>query len=51
MWASDCPYQVDPGHTYEESIALVRDKLDFLSAEERQWMLADTAEKVYFHAI
>lgn len=51
MWASDCPYQVDPGHTYEESIALVRDKLDFLSAEERQWMLAGTAEKVYFRGI
>jgi len=51
MWASDCPYQVDPGHTYEESIALVRDKLDFLSADERKWMLAGTAEKVYFRGI
>ena len=25
MWASDCPFQVGPGHTYADSIALVRD--------------------------
>ncbi|WP_345736276.1 hypothetical protein [Prosthecobacter algae] len=27
MWASDCPFQVDPGHTYKDSIALIRDRL------------------------
>jgi len=48
MWASDCPYQVDPGHTYEASIALVRDGLEFLSPSERNLMLSGTAEKVYF---
>jgi predicted TIM-barrel fold metal-dependent hydrolase len=48
MWASDCPYQVQEGHTYADSIALVRDRLDFLSAEDKQWMLRKTAEKVFF---
>jgi predicted TIM-barrel fold metal-dependent hydrolase len=48
MWGSDCPYQVDPGHNYADSIALIRDRLDFLSSEERDWMLRGTAEKVFF---
>ena len=48
MWASDCPYQVEGGHTYADSIALIRDRLDFLSAEDRQWILRKTAEKVFF---
>lgn len=48
MWASDCPYQVDPGHTYADSIALIRERLEFLSATDREWMLRRTAEKVFF---
>ncbi|MGB8170946.1 MAG: amidohydrolase family protein [Chthoniobacteraceae bacterium] len=48
MWASDCPYQVQEGHTYANSIALIRDRLDFLTAEDKQWMLRKTAEKVFF---
>lgn len=48
MWASDCPYQVMDGHTYAVSIALIRDRLDFLSAEDRRWMLRGTAERVFF---
>jgi predicted TIM-barrel fold metal-dependent hydrolase len=48
MWGSDCPYQVDPGHTYADSIALIRDRLDFLTPEDRQWMLRKTAESVFF---
>jgi predicted TIM-barrel fold metal-dependent hydrolase len=48
MWASDCPYQVQPPHTYRASIALVRDHLDFLSGDDRQWLLRKTAESVYF---
>jgi len=48
MWASDCPYQVDPGHNYADSIALIRNGLDFLSREDRAWMLRKTAEKVFF---
>jgi predicted TIM-barrel fold metal-dependent hydrolase len=48
MWASDCPFQVEGGHTYEASIALIRDRLDFLSAGDKAAMLRGTAEKVFF---
>jgi predicted TIM-barrel fold metal-dependent hydrolase len=49
MWASDCPFQVDPGHNYKDSIALIRDRLDFLSASDKTAMLRTTAERVFFH--
>ena len=48
MWASDCPYQIQRGHTYADALALIRDRLDFLSATDREWMLRRTAEKVFF---
>ncbi len=48
MWASDCPFQVQDGHTYKASIALIRDRIDFLSASDKQWILKDTAAKVFF---
>jgi predicted TIM-barrel fold metal-dependent hydrolase len=48
MWASDCPYQVGPGHNYADAIRLVREGLDFLNAEERAAILHDTAERVFF---
>ena len=48
MWASDCPYQVQEGHTYADSIAVIRDRLDFLTPEDKSWMLRMTAEKVFF---
>lgn len=48
MWASDCPYQVQGNHTYEASIALIRDRLDFLSAEEKLSILRGTADKLFF---
>lgn len=48
MWATDCPYQVDQGHTYADSIELVRNRLDFLSEGDRDWLLRKTAEKVFF---
>ncbi|MCG6155592.1 amidohydrolase family protein [Rubinisphaera margarita] len=48
MWASDCPYQVQENHTYAASIDLIREKLDFLSDEDRESMLRGTAEKVFF---
>ncbi len=50
MWATDCPYQVQGEHEYAPSIALVRDRLDFLSAGDREWLLRKTAEKVFFSA-
>ena len=48
MWGSDCPFQVQDGQTYESSLALIRDRIDFLSASDRQWLLRGTAEKVFF---
>ena len=48
MWASDSPYQIQGVNNYKASISLVRDKLDFASAEDRQWLLRKTAEKVFF---
>lgn len=47
MWASDCPFQVEDGHRYRDSIALVRDHLG-LSAAERSQILRGTAERLFF---
>jgi predicted TIM-barrel fold metal-dependent hydrolase len=48
MWASDGPFQVMNGHTYKESIELVRSRLDFLTDADRGWLLRGTAERVFF---
>lgn len=48
MWASDCPYQLENGNTYSASIALVRDRLNFLNTNDKDWILRRTAEKVFF---
>jgi hypothetical protein len=53
MWATDCPYQLDRGpageaHSYAASLELVRDRLDFLSREERLDILRNTARRVFF---
>ncbi len=48
MWGSDCPYQVQDGHTYHDSIALIRDRIDFLTTSDKNWLLRDTAAKVFF---
>ncbi len=48
MWASDCPFQVQGGHTYRDSIDLVLQRADFLSDQDRLWILRKTAQKVYF---
>jgi hypothetical protein len=39
---------LDGENTYAASIALVRDKLNFVTAEDKQWLLRRTAEKVFF---
>jgi predicted TIM-barrel fold metal-dependent hydrolase len=49
MWESDCPFQVDRD-TYLDSVALVRDRLDFLSKDDKDWMLRRTAEEALFQA-
>ncbi len=48
MWASDAPYQVQPPHTYAASIALIRDRLNGVSAGDKEWLLRKTAERVFF---
>jgi L-fuconolactonase len=48
LWASDSPYQLGEPNTYAASIGLVRDRLEGLSAGDREWLLRKTAEKVYF---
>ena len=50
MWASDCPYQLGGTNTYGASIDLIKKRIDFLSADDRQWLLRKTAEKVFFSA-
>lgn len=50
MWASDAPYQTQDPNSYRASIALIRDRADFLSREDRDWLLAKTAEAVFFRA-
>ena len=48
MWASDAPFQVHTPHTYSGSIELVRDRLDFLNSQDREWLLGKTAEQLFF---
>ncbi|QDU38707.1 4-sulfomuconolactone hydrolase [Maioricimonas rarisocia] len=48
MWGSDCPYQLTGPNTYGDSIALIRERIDFFSDEDRERILRGTAEKVYF---
>jgi predicted TIM-barrel fold metal-dependent hydrolase len=47
MWESDCPFQIVKDR-YTDSIALVRDHLDFLTKDDRDWLLFRTAEGLLF---
>ncbi len=47
MWESDCPFQVVKDR-YVDSLALIRDHLDFLTNDDRDWLLFRTAEQVLF---
>lgn len=48
MWASDCPYQLSGSNTYESSISLIRDTIDFVTDTERRHLLRNTAEETFF---
>lgn len=50
MWESDSPFQVVEGHTYADSVELIKSRLPFLSAGDRDWLLRKTAEKFFFPA-
>jgi predicted TIM-barrel fold metal-dependent hydrolase len=47
MWESDCPFQVVE-HKYQDSVDLVRKKLDFLTDDDKDWLLRGTAEEFFF---
>ena len=48
MWESDSPFQVQEEHTYRASIDLVRNRLNFLSDDDKDWLLRRTAENFFF---
>jgi predicted TIM-barrel fold metal-dependent hydrolase len=48
MWATDGPWQMMGGHTYKDSIDLIRVRLDSLTDDDRQWLLRKTAQRVFF---
>lgn len=48
MWATDGPWQMMGGHKYIDSIELIRSKLDFLNGRDKEWLLRNTAESVFF---
>jgi len=50
MWESDSPFQVLGVHTYRASIDLIRERLDFLSATDKDWLLGKTAEQLLFQS-
>jgi len=46
MWGTDWP--LVEGHCgYAKALALVRDEMNFLNEDDRQWMLSKTIEKVW----
>jgi predicted TIM-barrel fold metal-dependent hydrolase len=47
LWETDCPFQVVKD-TYADSLTLIRDKLDFLTAEQKAWLLYRTADRLLF---
>jgi predicted TIM-barrel fold metal-dependent hydrolase len=49
MWESDCPFQVARDR-YIDSMALIRDRLDFLTRDDRDWLLFRTAERLLFRS-
>lgn len=50
FWESDCPFQVVQ-QKYAESLDLIRTRLDFLSKDDRDWMLTRTAETLLFRTL
>lgn len=48
MWGSDSPYQLTAPNSYAESLALVRERINFWSDADRDAVLRKTAAEVYF---
>jgi predicted TIM-barrel fold metal-dependent hydrolase len=47
LWETDCPFQIDHAR-YVDSLNLIKNRLEFLSDEDRSWLLGKTAERVLF---
>jgi predicted TIM-barrel fold metal-dependent hydrolase len=47
MWGSDSPFQLE-SETYEDGISLVCERLEFLSEEDKDWILRRTALETFF---
>jgi predicted TIM-barrel fold metal-dependent hydrolase len=47
LWESDCPFQV-ARDSYADSVQLVSERLDFLTRDDRAWLLGRTAEETLF---
>jgi predicted TIM-barrel fold metal-dependent hydrolase len=47
MWESDCPFQVVE-HKYQDSIDVISKRVDFLTDEDKDWLLRRTAEEFFF---
>ncbi len=48
IWGSDSPSQVKHGNSYRAALALVHDAADFLSPDDKAWILGRTAERHFF---
>jgi predicted TIM-barrel fold metal-dependent hydrolase len=48
MWESDCPFQAQGAQTYQASVDLVLRRLEFLSDDDKEWLLRKTAERFFF---
>lgn len=48
MWGSDCPFQLQNGNTYRDSVELISARLSFLTPTDRRAMLQDVAERLFF---
>jgi len=47
MWATDWPIVENAKATYAQALSLVRDDIKFFNAEDRQWILSKTIERVW----
>lgn len=47
MWGTDWPIVENSNCTYEKALALVRDEMSFLNAEDKEWMLSKTVARVF----
>jgi predicted TIM-barrel fold metal-dependent hydrolase len=47
MWATDWPILENSKTTYDKALAVVRDEMKFLNADDKQWMLSKSIERVW----